>query len=138
MLRCGCHYNPPASPDPNLFKVFARRDGIPVELITDIRTIFDRLRVDRIKRDDLVTRLVALEDRPWSEMPYTHKEMTAAQMRKLLKTLYVKIREQKFDGKTARGVLRDDFEALWDRYIPASPETECNPVTFAENNQKKV
>ncbi len=31
VLRCFCHYNPPASPDPNLFKVFSRRDGIPVE-----------------------------------------------------------------------------------------------------------
>ena len=111
--------------------------SLAVELITDIRTIFDRLKVDRIKRDELVTRLVALEDRPWSEMPYTHKEMTAAQMRKLLKTLYVKVGDHRFDGKTARGVLRSDFESLWKRYIRPSPDIKCDAVISAENSQKK-
>ena len=75
-------------------KVSDRDDepSLAIELITDIRKIFDELEVERIRRDDLLGRLVKLEDRPWSEMPYTGKEMTAAQMRKLLKGMYVKIR----------------------------------------------
>jgi putative DNA primase/helicase len=121
-------------------KVSDRDDepSLAVELLIDIRKVFDELGADRIRRDELLERLVKLEDRPWSEMPYSGKEMTAAQLRKLLKGIYVKIESIKFEGnRTARGVSRDQFEPLWDRYTPASPENKCDRVTSLENSQKK-
>ena len=35
------------------------------------------------------------------------------------------------------GSEREQFEALWDRYIGAPPEVKCDRVTSLENSQKK-
>ena len=111
--------------------------SLAVELLIDIQKVFDDLKVDRIKRDELLERLVKLEDRPWADMPYAYKPLTVAQLRKLLKGFYVKIESIKFQGnKTARGVERKQFETLWARYIQAPPEKCVTTVTGYETLEK--
>ena len=51
--------------------------SLGVELLRDIRDILAGL--DRIRSEELVNKLQAMADRPWAEMPFTNKPITARQ-----------------------------------------------------------
>jgi putative DNA primase/helicase len=112
-----------------------------VELLIDIRSVFNDLAkqdIDRITRDDLVGRLVAMGDRQWAEMHRTNKPLTATQMRGLLKRFMVKPKDIRFGDKTHKGFQVGDFADAWARYVPVRtpPQNKRNTETTAENSQK--
>lgn len=45
----------------------AESDGLRVQLLTDIRDIFEDRCTDRISSEELTVALVGLEERPWME-----------------------------------------------------------------------
>jgi putative DNA primase/helicase len=113
--------------------------SLGVELLRDVREIIRSSgSLDRIASTDLVSKLGAMADRPWAEMPYTSKAITQLQLAKLLKPY--KVRPKPIDmgvgAKTARGYMFEWFESAF-RYIPSKPpKTTRNPVTLADSSQK--
>jgi Protein of unknown function (DUF3631) len=89
--------------------------SLGVELLRDIRDIVgDR---DRIRSQDLVNKLQNIEDRPWSEMPFTNRPITQLQLARMLKPYGVGPVQVRFEHLTFKGYMREWFEAAF-RYIP--------------------
>ena len=119
--------------------------SLGVELLRDIRDTFVKRRIDRIRSEELVNKLVGIEDRQWREMPFTGKPITQTILAKQLKPYGVRPTTIKFEGDIAfKGYRLDQFEKAF-RYIPADPDREAprhtpqdsrNPVTTAGNSQK--
>lgn len=96
-------------------------ESIGVELLRDIRAIFDNLEVDRISTEDLLEELIAVDESPWSEwrkgQPITNRGVA-----RLLKPYGIKSRAVRLeDGRNRKGLLREQFEDAWKRYLPANP-----------------
>ena len=87
---------------------------------------------DRIRSQDLVNKLTAMEDRPWSDMPYTGKQITHAQVARILKPYGVKPDQVRFGDQTFKGYRLEWFTDAF-RYIPAElGENRGNTETNAD------
>ena len=97
-----------------------------VLLLTDIRTVFDTVRVNRITRDELIENLVALEDGFWTEWRGKNDggpphRLTGPELVELLGPFHIRSRtiwppQRRPGDKSARGYLRTQFEAAWASY----------------------
>jgi hypothetical protein len=115
--------------------------SLALELLTDMRAVFETVGADKIIRDRVLSELKALEDRPWAALggrgKTEPKPITASAFNSILKRFHIKIKPVDFDGVTHRGVEIKEFQAAWDRYLAPPSENRCNGVIFAENRQKK-
>jgi hypothetical protein len=106
-----------------------------------MRTVFETVGADKIIRDRVLSELKALEDRPWAALGGRGKDepkpITASAFNSILKRFHIKIKPVDFEGTKHRGVVIEQFQAAWDRYLPPLSEKGCNRVTIAENRQKK-
>ena len=110
-------------------------DSIDVQLLRDIRAIFDERGVDRLASQDLVTALVALQDRPWSE--WKGKPMTANALSRLLKKFSIypnSIRIGPSTKDTPKGYMRVRFEDAWSRYAPLPAQRVVQSATTTHLN----
>ena len=118
----------------------SRRDeeaSLGVELLRDIKGVFEELRRDRVSSDQLVNKLVNMTDRPWCEMPYSSKPITQLQLAKLLKPFGVKPKTVRIAEITIKGYALEWFDRAF-RYIPIGEpaENSRHTVTNEENGQK--
>jgi hypothetical protein len=96
----------------------ASQDSMRTTLLGDIRTYFTGKGSDRVSSDELVYHLVALDDRPWSEMN-RGKPMTKATLARLLKPFEIYSDTVRVDPtRTAKGYYRSAFEDAFGRYLP--------------------
>jgi hypothetical protein len=98
-----------------------------VQLLMDIRDIFDALGVDRIFSKDLLRKLHEIEDGMWLEWTgpngdqQPHKS-TANEMARMLRDFKIKSRtvsplgSRQDRGPSAQGYFRKDFESAWASY----------------------
>lgn len=103
-------------------------DSIRVQLLIDIKAIFEKRQVDRLSSAALVETLTAMEERPWPE--YSHgKPLTVRQLAKLLKIFrIVPVSVRLEDGSTPKGYRLERFSDAFARYIPRSdPPQGHNP-----------
>jgi len=116
---------------------FARREvfGVNpnVDLLTDMRTIFERDRLQHIKSDTLVHALLDL-DECWGYPPRITKARIAALLATFeIKSVSVRV---KGDPKTGKGYRRGDLEDAWRRYCPPAPTggTTAQVIRLADAN----
>lgn len=92
-------------------------ESIGVRLLGDVRDVFaDR---DRLSSADLLDGLYALDEAPWGD--WYGKPLTTRGLAKLLKPYGIKSRTVRLvDGSTgtAKGFQREQFESVWNRYLP--------------------
>jgi hypothetical protein len=107
-------------------------EDIGIQLLADILTIFDAEKSPKLPSTLIVERLLALEDRPWPEMPRTNKPLTTNAMARLLKPF--KIRPSgtiRVGASTSKGYARTAFESAWIAYLlydtPSQPTQRHNP-----------
>jgi hypothetical protein len=91
--------------------------SLGVRLLGDLRAVFGD--VDRRHTDDLVARLVNLEESPWADL--RGKPLDARGLSRRLSTYGVHPTQVKVDGVNRRGYRREDLHDPWSRYL--SPET---------------
>lgn len=105
-----------------------------VQLLTDIRTVFNERRVDRIPSQELVNALNDTEGHPWAEWG-KGKGLIANSLARLLKPFQISPGSIRFnDGTTPKGYKREQFTDVWARYISAaSPDQTATPPQGAEN-----
>jgi hypothetical protein len=105
-------------------RLFAARDAAPsndikIELLLDIKQAFGEDKKSMSSKD-LVAGLVAMEDRPWSAWGRASKPITPNQLARQLRDFKVHPHPVRDDKEVFKGYERDDFEAIWDRYLPPS------------------
>ena len=94
-----------------------------VLLLGDIRTAFDAAATDKLSTEDMVERLVGLEDRPWAEWKGGNPISKAA-LSRMLSTFKIYSGSIRLpDGRTPKGFYRTSFEDSFARYLPQSDAT---------------
>ncbi len=86
-----------------------------IQLLADLREIFDNNESDELATATILEELVAREDRPWAEWS-RGKPITAHGLARLLKPFGVHPHRR----ENWRGYRRVDFEEAWNRYLEAS------------------
>jgi putative DNA primase/helicase len=106
-----------------LAELFAGSEGedtsLKVELLADIKMVYDERGIDRLSSDTLVSALNEMSDHPWCEINHG-KQMTARTLAKLLKPFRIEPRQIRDGQEKSRGYLKEDFEDSWARYLKAS------------------
>lgn len=93
-------------------------EGLGVELLHDLKALFDSRDVDRLSTSNIVAALVGLEERPWLEFR-RGQPITPRQLATLLAAFGIRSRNMRMpDGTVPKGYLRRDFEDAWNRYFP--------------------
>jgi Protein of unknown function (DUF3631) len=93
-------------------------DSLGTRLLSDIRDLFVSFTVSFMLTQELVLRLRAIEDAPWSD-----DELTAHKLAARLREYGVKPRRN--TAGTARGYRREDFADAWRRFLP-DPRQEAS------------
>lgn len=98
----------------------ARRRSDPslgVQLLTDIRHIFETRRIDRISSEDLIGALCDLDESPWGDL--RGKPIDARGVARRLRKFDVSPHVVRIGDQTPRGYERTDLHDAWLRYLPA-------------------
>jgi len=94
--------------------------SIGVTLLTDIRTVFDERKTDKIPSVDLADYLCKIEGGPWVEWNQG-SGMTANNLARQLRKYRVNSQSIRVGDKTPKGYRRVDFEDSWSRYCLPLP-----------------
>jgi hypothetical protein len=97
-------------------------DSRGVQLLADVRGVFDRRATNRLFTADLVRELAADDESQWHDW-WDHREGAlsrgaARELAKLLEPYRVSSRNMRIGPTQAKGYERRDFEDAWSRYLP--------------------
>jgi len=93
--------------------------SLGVQLLADIRTVFDGSGSDRLSSAGLVEQLVAMEDRPWVILG-DQGPLTPPRLARLLRPYGISPATIRFTGtETAKGYYRTAFTDAFARYLAA-------------------
>lgn len=107
----------------------AEDDSVGVQLLSDIRTVFEAKDADRLSSEELVLALGEIEGSPWPEYQHGQK-LSPTKMARLLKPFDLGPRSIRIGVGTPKGYLRESFEDAWSRYCPCSagcPTADLTP-----------
>jgi hypothetical protein len=109
-------------------------DTIGVELLCDLRGVFDALGADRLLSSTIVAKLAEMEGRPWAEFGRSGKPLTTHQLAWLLKPFKVSPGSVRPDvpGDGTKGYKRESLVDLWDRYFQVG--TSAQPKETATSS----
>ena len=110
-------------------------DSPPIQLLTDIRAIFEAQGVKRISSDQLVRELIDMEDRLWPEFK-DGRSITKTGVALILKPFKVKPKTIRLEtGKVLKGYQRDWFDEVFEIYLANTPIPTVTPVTTLQNKE---
>ena len=102
---------------------------IGIQLLADVRLIFDEDQLEKMTTTDLLEKLSKVETSPWAE--YNHgKPISAVGLSKLLKPFEVYPKNIRMATAVQKGYERNQFEEAWERYLPKAP-TPPSPAATA-------
>jgi Protein of unknown function (DUF3631) len=100
-----------------------------VQLLADIRSVFDAIGDDKISSADLINKLKEIETSPWADWS-KGKGLSVNGMSRQLKPFGVSPRTIRVEDRTAKGYLRDSLAEAWERYLPrVVPISDLSTVT---------
>lgn len=102
--------------------------SIGVQLLADIREVFDTRRIDRIRTVDLIEALCSDDEGPWAT--YNRgKPISPRQVSNRLKEYGIQSKTIRIGYVTPKGFLRECFEESFSRYL-VSDNHQCGGTTF--------
>jgi Protein of unknown function (DUF3631) len=109
-------------------------ESLGVQLLEDIRAVFDEQGTDKLASATLGEALAENEESPWGE--WHGKPITAHGIARLLKRFEIRPRQVRLDDATTlKGYHREQFEDAWNRYLPPLPpiqtETPKQPAPLS-------
>jgi hypothetical protein len=109
-------------------------DTIGVQLLGDIRTVFDSTKAEATWTEDLLRHLHAMAERPWCEYGRQHKPISPRQLATLLKPFGVAARQVwKPEAKANKnGYAPDQFFSAWGRYLSSKGLEAAESATFSD------
>jgi hypothetical protein len=99
-----------------------------VQLLSDIRQIFDERGIDRISSADLVVALTEIETSPWAECS-RGKPLTKAKLARLLGRFGIAPGTIRVQDSTPKGYYRRDFNDAFARYLPRQDRNNATKST---------
>ena len=91
--------------------------SVRVNLLADIKAIFEDLNADKISTQELLCRLMADETAPWATFN-RGRPLTAHGLAKLLRPFGVRPQTIRRGTETMKGYVRRDLKEIWSRYLP--------------------
>jgi putative DNA primase/helicase len=92
-------------------------EDLGVQLLADIRQIFDNAAVPKLSSAAIVGHLIAMEERPWAEFGRARRPITTNALARMLRPFKIRpggtIRTA---ASTAKGYYRATFEQAWSAY----------------------
>jgi len=107
-------------------------DSEGVRLLSDIRTVFEERKAERLASKTLADALADMEDAPWGDLGDRGKRLDQRALARRLKPYRPAIRPHqiRIGEKTLKGYELGDFADAWRRYCPRiSPETETSETS---------
>jgi len=98
-----------------------------IQLLADIKGVFERLETDRLTSAGLVAQLTSMEERPWTEWR-DGKPLTKRQMANLLKPFGIQPRTVRIADETAKGYALGSFDDAFRRYLTVRSVTPSQPL----------
>jgi len=99
---------------------------LTIDLLTDLRDVLEEDDDDVIESKAIISKLSALDDRPWAMWRGTHP-ISGKALARLLGPLGIHVdRYRKGDGKQVRGYRRDAFSPAFARYLPIKVSQRLN------------
>ncbi|WP_090608739.1 DUF3631 domain-containing protein [Mycobacterium lentiflavum] len=106
--------------------------SIGVQLLRDLRTVFDKRGVDRLPTESVITDLKEMEESPWAVIR-RGEPLDARGLANRLKKYGISPDLQRMDGQVLRGYTRGQLSDAWARYLAPEPPngtvTAVTPVT---------
>ena len=96
--------------------------SLSVQLIADIRRVFQAKDVDRLSSKELCSELQKMEDRPWEDWN-DGSGITQSQLAKRLNPFDISPRSIRIDGETPKGYMLKWFGDAFNRYPPSQSAT---------------
>jgi putative DNA primase/helicase len=96
--------------------ITADNKALPVQLLGDIRDVFENLGITKIHSDPLTAALVALEDRPWAHFR-GNRPLTKWQLAALLKPFKISPDSVRVDDTILNGYHLRQFDDAFARYL---------------------
>lgn len=110
--------------------VIEKEQSVKAMLLSDIRDCFAAYKNGKIKSEQLVNLLVAMEDRPWGEWGRTGKPISKNSLARTLAEFGIAPNTIRVDAsETAKGYKIEQFADAFDRYLPPNPDLNRNNVT---------
>ena len=94
-------------------------ESLGVRLLADVRRVLEGYRGDRIRSRELVDRLVALEEAPWSE--YKGRGLSTHSLANFLRPFSISSAKHRFADGAFNGYQLAEFEEAWRRYLTHPP-----------------
>jgi hypothetical protein len=104
--------------------------SIGVTLLSDIRSVFDERKTDKISSVILADCLCKIEGRPWADWNHGHG-LTANNLARQLGKYSIYPQTIRVENGTAKGYRRGDFEDAWLRYCSLIPLQSVTPSQSA-------
>jgi len=105
----------------------AEDQNIGVQLLSDIRSIFEAVAMDKITSVELLEKLKEIETSPWADWS-KGKGLSPNGLARLLKPFGVAPRQVRVEDKTQKGYLWELFGDAFSRYLPSHAlETDSQP-----------
>jgi hypothetical protein len=99
-------------------------EDFAVQLLADVRLVFDERGEDRLTSKVLISALADLEGRPWAEVS-RGRPITDRVLARLLGRFGVRSRSIRIGDGTPKGYLRGDLADAFDRYLPPPAATSA-------------
>jgi putative DNA primase/helicase len=96
--------------------------SLSVELLRDLRAVFGEEDESQLPTRAIISGLVGMEEKPWSEYGRAQKPISPKQLATLLKPFGIHSREIHEHDSHTKGYKREQFEDVWKRYLPPSVE----------------
>jgi len=93
-------------------------DSVKIQLLQDIKGIFEKLETDRIATSDLLEELKSLEESPWKDWS-KGQGLNARHLAKLLKPFNIEPNTIRIGDDTPRGYKYTHFLDAFEAYIPS-------------------
>lgn len=101
-------------------------DDIGIQLLFDIRQIFDETNIDFIPSGILAKKLCELDNRPWGEIQYGKQMLNPIKLAQLLQVFQIKPMQKRQKNTRMRGYELVAFADAFERYLP---DITCDSVT---------
>jgi putative DNA primase/helicase len=108
------------------------RENLRVMLLVDIREVF---KTERIFSKDLVEKLAELKERPWPEI-CRGKPITAQWLARNLAAFGIHSGNIRIGEEQAKGYERVQFDDVFARYVPETPQTSAATVPPSHSEVK--
>jgi putative DNA primase/helicase len=99
-----------------------------VQLLEDLRSLFQSKGVERLTTEEILTHLNAMDERPWPEWR-DRGPMTPRQLALILQRFGIGPARWKQERTSQRGYEPEAFQDAFSRYLPPEP-TQATPASF--------